>query len=701
MGTKLSKSNKGGKGEEFITNGKSLPENFAQTSTLPSSFRKKGQSVNRSEWTGSLPRNSGTSKGPPKPLDRSASFSKRFRKSCRNWAAQKGLVNGNIQDGKKIKPAEENEPSGEPDVMTEKFEGKPVEVQDVPEVVITEPEKEMDLAAIVATLVVEAHKKKMASRAQSRAQSREALLDCTSETNKDGRPMDESEKIHQETHETLVMTKVDTEVSKHESEIFDTEVSEIEKVSVNDLCDESTKEEVQSNKETDVGEFVEDEVKSMDVEETIAIESSLCTDMTEKSGEVEVNMEETSFTHEIQEFVDEQAMQDFFLVKSTEENVYLSKEKVSEGIVVRETVIEETQPLDEREAEESLVIENLNNEHLVDKSEPEMSLEEKDCDSVSEQNFQMPENTDDLAQNPEDKQQIFDEHKTAEANGMDNSEQDSGVERIADVESDEVNELNEEFVYEKPDDEYSDNKSVPEKTTGEESLFEYCDPNSEQKFDMNETTDDLEENVEDKHNSLDDNVTSEADSDFENSVLKTNDNVECESNKSEVEDDTISSLEQCSEPLTEDVVEEEVPGEEMAEQENDKDTEDFEEDKETSDIAAAGEIELSAVKVSDSNTDLEVFLPNSELDSDDTEGIMDEIINDIVETVTNESRNAASDESDCESTSPSNELGGASSSDEETAEPDEESDDVIEKHVSRDTVSVPSENESVAEKLER
>ena len=44
-----------------------------------------------------------------------------------------------------------------------------------------------------------------------------------------------------------------------------------------------------------------------------------------------------------------------------------------------------------------------------------------------------------------------------------------------------------------------------------------------QKFEMNETTDDLEENVEDKHKSLDDNLTSEADSDFENIVLKTND----------------------------------------------------------------------------------------------------------------------------------------------------------------------------------
>ena len=37
--------------------------------------------------------------------------------------------------------------------------------------------KEQDIGSIVASLVVEAHKKKMASRAQSRAQSREVLLE--------------------------------------------------------------------------------------------------------------------------------------------------------------------------------------------------------------------------------------------------------------------------------------------------------------------------------------------------------------------------------------------------------------------------------------------------------------------------------------------------------------------------------------------
>merc|ERR1719431_2550012 len=60
-------------------NGKSLPENFDKTSTLPASFRRRDEEV---VMTGTLPRN----------LNRNQSFSKRFRKSCKNWAAQRGLI---------------------------------------------------------------------------------------------------------------------------------------------------------------------------------------------------------------------------------------------------------------------------------------------------------------------------------------------------------------------------------------------------------------------------------------------------------------------------------------------------------------------------------------------------------------------------------------------------------------------------------
>merc|ERR1712013_945371 len=68
-----------GKWEDMKVNGKSLPENFDKTSTLPASFRRRDEEV---VMTGTLPRN----------LNRNQSFSKRFRKSCKNWAAQRGLI---------------------------------------------------------------------------------------------------------------------------------------------------------------------------------------------------------------------------------------------------------------------------------------------------------------------------------------------------------------------------------------------------------------------------------------------------------------------------------------------------------------------------------------------------------------------------------------------------------------------------------
>merc|ERR1712115_316611 len=79
-GAKFSKSSKGEKKwDDMKVNGKSLPENFDKTSTLPASFRRRDEEV---VMTGTLPRN----------LNRNQSFSKRFRKSCKNWAAQRGLI---------------------------------------------------------------------------------------------------------------------------------------------------------------------------------------------------------------------------------------------------------------------------------------------------------------------------------------------------------------------------------------------------------------------------------------------------------------------------------------------------------------------------------------------------------------------------------------------------------------------------------
>jgi len=125
MGSKFSKSSKAEKKwDELKVNGKALPENFDKTSTLPASFRRRDEEV---IMTGTLPRN----------LNRNQSFSKRFRKSCKNWAAQRGLI-----DPCKAKQTETQSqvPTKPSSVVLaqEECKDKITDVaQEVPEVVIT------------------------------------------------------------------------------------------------------------------------------------------------------------------------------------------------------------------------------------------------------------------------------------------------------------------------------------------------------------------------------------------------------------------------------------------------------------------------------------------------------------------------------------------------------------------------------------
>ena len=139
-----------------------------KTSTLPASFRRRGGQETVTK-TGSLPRNAGGSN-----FERSTagaagvnnSLGQKIRKSCRNWAVQKGLVQKSSKSGTK-KDIPEEPKTCESSILEDETVAAVEHVE----------EKELDIGAIVASLVVEAHKKKMASRAQSRAQSREALLE--------------------------------------------------------------------------------------------------------------------------------------------------------------------------------------------------------------------------------------------------------------------------------------------------------------------------------------------------------------------------------------------------------------------------------------------------------------------------------------------------------------------------------------------
>jgi len=154
MGAKLSK--KGGKAVEKKEEGaEPALTTFDKTATLPASFRKRN--VNMQEEMANAPtspRNPG--------LNRNASFSKRFRKSCRNWAVQKGIVDAKKTEEKKdeevLKTAAEE--------LAKPALARRNSCPDAAEV--AEVTKEDDLAAVVASLVVEAQKKKAASRSASR-----------------------------------------------------------------------------------------------------------------------------------------------------------------------------------------------------------------------------------------------------------------------------------------------------------------------------------------------------------------------------------------------------------------------------------------------------------------------------------------------------------------------------------------------------
>ena len=145
-------------------------EGAGQCSTLPASFRRGGpRQVAR---TGSLPRNTAAAANFERGAASAsaASFGQRIRKSCRNWAAQRGI--------KQKKSAAEEKKTAATDAEDTQAEEVVLAADPVTE---PEQEKELDIGAIVASLVVEAHKRKVASRIQSRAQSREMLLDTAKE----------------------------------------------------------------------------------------------------------------------------------------------------------------------------------------------------------------------------------------------------------------------------------------------------------------------------------------------------------------------------------------------------------------------------------------------------------------------------------------------------------------------------------------
>ena len=164
------------------------------------------------------------------PFNRGASLSKRFRRSCRNWATKKGLVDKNkvTEAGKEENRPDEKTVETEPEEVTEEDD-------------VTE-EPEIDVAVIVAELVVEAHRRKLASRAQSK----EAV---------DNKEVDEKEtyviKVDIENQQTT-MTTVTVEDYKKEELLLDSDRCEEETLAT--LVETEAVIEIQVTSEEDVKE---------------------------------------------------------------------------------------------------------------------------------------------------------------------------------------------------------------------------------------------------------------------------------------------------------------------------------------------------------------------------------------------------------------------------------------------------------------
>lgn len=116
--------------------------------------RRKGNTLDRSFRT--LPRH----------LERGKNLSKRFRKSCRNWAASKGLLNAGNSGKQNVKNDFQEDVKSE-----EEDDGIEIEVIDLEE----EPEvklkaaSEMDIGQLVADLVLDARRNNTLPRSKSRA----------------------------------------------------------------------------------------------------------------------------------------------------------------------------------------------------------------------------------------------------------------------------------------------------------------------------------------------------------------------------------------------------------------------------------------------------------------------------------------------------------------------------------------------------
>jgi len=356
MGAKFSKSSKGEKKwDEMQVNGKSLPENFDKTSTLPASFRRSARDEDV-VMTGTLPRN----------LNRNQSFSKRFRKSCKNWAAQRGLIDPCKAEKTETQSQVPTKPSSVV-LAQEECKDKITDVaQDLPEVVITKAQS--------LDMLVESNSMPTAS---SNEESIETGQEATCEVGA----------LANSANAEIVIEASSQEIEKCDIAIEDSPVddSELDKNTITsseemNINPESIIEEVQIKTETPVSQITDTEnttevnvvIENTQIDEpcnqVLVTDTELVVEMQIPESTNEINESETVVEKEELNPEVKQEVIDVAIVPSTElqaeksENQTIQEEVKSEEVVqeVNEVTEESTVTEVENDTETSFVSESVN-----------------------------------------------------------------------------------------------------------------------------------------------------------------------------------------------------------------------------------------------------------------------------------------------------------------------------------------------------
>jgi len=356
MGAKFSKSSKGEKKwDEMQVNGKSLPENFDKTSTLPASFRRSARDEDV-VMTGTLPRN----------LNRNQSFSKRFRKSCKNWAAQRGLIDPCKAEKTETQSQVPTKPSSVV-LAQEECKDKITDVaQDLPEVVITKAQS--------LDMLVESNSMPTAS---SNEESIETGQEATCEVGA----------LSNSANAEIVIEASSQEIEKCDIAIEDSPVddSELDKNTITsseemNINPESIIEEVQIKTETPDSQITDTEnttevnvvIENTQIDEpcnqVLVTDTELVVEMQIPESANEINESETVVEKEELNPEVKQEVIDVAIVPSTElqaeksENQTIQEEVKTEEVVqeVNEVTEESTVKEVENDTETSFVSESVN-----------------------------------------------------------------------------------------------------------------------------------------------------------------------------------------------------------------------------------------------------------------------------------------------------------------------------------------------------